>query len=186
MGPEQRYKAVVNASPDSISRSVQGAVDSGILNPSESTASLPVTKKFSVNTIQAVRRLCALLPNVVTSSQARIHIAIPNINTLVKAWRDHVDPDSDFWPSKFDSPEYLELMLHVISAGEARLVEAIKITPLVPPVPPAIEKTLVTRASELPKITTDAWRLLFHLTHLLEVLTINSRHIFDDSSKYSP
>ncbi|KAI6777886.1 uncharacterized protein J7T54_000024 [Emericellopsis cladophorae] len=179
--PELRYRALVNSTPEFIKTTVVAAVGAGILGPSEST----VTQgddggNVSINTAQAVRRLCALLPNVVnmlgglTASGASASTQLPQqpvlamalVSGLVALWRDFDRQDQAFWTTdRFSDDAYLNLILQIAASGDPGLKPAIASAALVPakipPAPPGSPPTVIRHAYELHSITTEAWKDFF-------------------------
>ncbi|EXA32193.1 hypothetical protein FOVG_16565 [Fusarium oxysporum f. sp. pisi HDV247] len=179
MAPDLRYRALVNSTPDYISTTIAAAVGEGVLRSTESTVTLG-SDNFSIGTAQAVRRICALLPNVVnmlggpttTGTGSSLQppqlpvLAMSLVSGLVTSWRDFAQPDSAFWTtSQFDSAEYLGLFLQIVVNGDPVLAPAIAaaqlIPPKIPPAAPGSPNTALQHAYELPRITTEGWKALF-------------------------
>jgi receptor-binding and translocation channel-forming TcA subunit of Tc toxin/ABC toxin-like protein len=162
MSSDQRYRAMVNVSSDFLSKTIQSAVDRGIIKSSESTVTLTGTQ-LPVNTVGAIRRLTALLPNVVPSSQPKIYVT--RVSTIVNGWLSNEKVDSTFWSAQFDTSDYLDLLLEVISGGDQNLLKPIKTTPLIfHSLPLPGSWVLVEKASDLPRVTNTAWSSLFTAT----------------------
>lgn len=154
MDSTDRYNSHVNTTSDLLTRTIQWAVNTGVLNASESTVAQ--SANFMVNTNQALRRLAALSPNVVTSSQPMVYVN--NVLSIVNSWLANSNPDSAFWTiAEFDSSEYLNLMIEVVAGGDTTLSGAISQASLVPPAP----LSKLQFAKQLPLITTSSWRSLF-------------------------
>jgi len=153
LSADDRFHAAVTNSEDTIHKSLQTALDAGVLNATEKTLTIatssPDFQELDID--QAARRLSSLgstnssLPSLQLNS---------SISQIVVDWLTYPGKTADidaFWKAEVSSQpdEYLELLLQVITAEKTDLKTAIK-------------NTLgVKKADDLLTITDKQWRDFF-------------------------
>lgn len=150
--PDQRYRATVIKAADTNNADLKSAVDMGVLSSDSQALTLsPGGATTPAITIpQAVRRLAALAGSTPSKTLPTIKLA-GDIQTIVTAWLGVTHKTDAFWNSEYAKPEYLNLILEVISSGDNDLKTAIL----------AMLPGTSKKAHDLPFITDGAWKALF-------------------------
>jgi hypothetical protein len=88
MTAQQRYKATVTTTADSLTQTLQGAIDSGFLSDGEVPLATSVSSS-SITMAQAVRRLTALSAGFISGTDPQIEISA--VSGTIGRWLSNTD-----------------------------------------------------------------------------------------------
>jgi hypothetical protein len=151
MTPQQRYKATVTTTADSLTQTLQAAIDSGFLSDGEVPLATSVSSS-SITMAQAVRNLTALSAGFISGTDPQIEIS--TVSGTVGRWLSNTDPATtfmaDFWGNEINthSSDYLLLLLNIITGSNSAFIQYLQALP-------------ITVDTDLLKLTNGDWNTIF-------------------------